>query len=86
MEDGRITMTYSGVFTRNKERVVHVCFERRERGAKAFAEAVLPSCTFLHNDGFAKEEIEALKVYLQMNKKQIYANARQINQNVFFRL
>lgn len=84
-KDG-IVMTHSGIFTRNKEKVVHVMFERKEKKAKAFAEAVIPSCTFLHNDGFAEEEIEALKVYLQMNQKQIYENARQINREILFKL
>lgn len=86
LEDGRITMTYSGIFTRGGQKVVHVCFERKEGGARAFAEAVIPDCTFLHNEGFAEDEKEALKVYLQMNKDEIYSNARQINRNVFFRL
>lgn len=86
LEEEKITMTYSGVFTRNKEKVVHICFERKERGKQAFAEAVLPTCTFLHNDGFADEEIEALKVYLQMNKDQLYESARQINREILFKL
>lgn len=84
--DGKITMTHSGIFTRNGEKVVHVCFERKEHGVRSFAEAVIPSCTFLHNEGFAEEEVEALKVYLQMNKETIYNNARQINRNVLFKL
>lgn len=86
LEDGRITMTHSGVFTRNKEKVVHVCFERKAAGEEAFAEAVIPTCTFLHNSGFGEEEIEALKVYLLMNKDEIFQNARGINRNVLFRL
>lgn len=86
MEDGRITMTYSGVFTRDGRKVVHVCFERREAGAEAFAEAVIPECTFLHNSGFGEEEVEALKVYLQMNRDSIFREARGINRNVLFRL
>jgi len=86
LEDGRITMTYSGIFTRDGVKVAHVCFERKEIGVKAFAEAVIPACTFLHNEGFAEDEIEALKVYLQMNRDEIFANARQINRNVFFKL
>lgn len=86
LESGRITMTHSGIFTRNKQKVVHVCFERKDPQEKAFAEAVLPSCTFLHNDGFAEEEIEALKVYLNMNQDEIFGNARQINKDVLFKL
>ena len=86
LEDDRITMTYSGVFTRDKQKVVHVCFERKEAGAHAFAEAVIPACEFLHNDGFARDELEALKVYLQMNREEIFRNARGINRNILFQL
>lgn len=84
--DERITMTYSGVFTRGGEKVVHVCFERKQKGAEAFAEAVIPACTFLHNKGFGEEETEALRVYLQMNWEQIFNEARGINRSVFFKL
>lgn len=84
LDDERVTMTYSGVFTRDKQKVVHVCFERKETGA--FAEAVIPECRFLHNQGFAPKELETLKVYLQMNKDEIFQNARGINRNVLFRL
>ena len=84
--DGKITMTHSCVFTRGGEKVVHVCFERVEDSKRCFAEGVVPACTFLHNDGFLDEEIEALKIYLQMNKDEIYNNARQINRSVLFKL
>lgn len=84
LQDERITMTYSGVFTREKQKVVHVCFEKKETGA--FAEAVIPECSFLHNKGFTEKELETLKVYLQMNKDEIFQNARGINRNVLFRL
>lgn len=86
LENKNITMTYSGIFTRNGQKVVHVCFERKEGGSHAFAEAVIPSCTVLHNDGFCPEEIEMLKVYLQMKKDSIYENARGINRNILFKL
>ena len=86
LPDDDITMTHTGIFTRNKQKVVHVIFERKTAGKKAFAEAVIPSCTFLGNEGFAEEEIEALKVYLNMNKEEIFAAARQVNHDVFFKL
>lgn len=86
LEEKNITMTYSGIFTRNGQKVVHVCFERKKDCGQAFAEAVLPSCTFLHNDGFCPEEIEMLKVYLQMKKDSIYEDARGINRNILFKL
>lgn len=86
LEDGDITMTHSGVFSRNKQKVVHVCFERKVPGKQAFAEAVLPAGTFLHQEGFLQEEAEALKLYLQMNKEQIMDSARGINRDVLFRL
>lgn len=86
LEDSGVTMTHSGVFTRDGKKVVHVCFERKETGQHAFAEAVIPACEFLHNDGFAEEEVEALKVYLQMNQETIFQNARGINRNILFRL
>lgn len=79
-----VKMTYSGIFTRNKQKTVHVCFERKEPAS--FAEAVIPDCAFLKCDGFSEEETQILKLYLQGSKEQIFEMARQINNQVFFKL
>ena len=79
-----VTMTHSGIFTRNKKKVAHVCFERKDPAA--FAEAVIPDCTFLKCEGFTEDERHMLKLYLQSSQEQIFQRARELNNQVFFKL
>lgn len=79
-----VTMTHSGIFTRNKKKVVHVCFERKD--PVSFAEIVLPDGAFLKCQGFSEDEKQMLKLYAQSSQEQIFQRARELNNQVFFKL
>lgn len=74
-----LTFTYSGILTKENQKVVSVRFERIVNGKKEFAEGILPKCDIIKSEGFLEEEIENLEVYLMENVDDIMNKAKQIS-------
>lgn len=70
-----IRMTYSGVITKNNQKIVHVSFER----GKDFAEGSLPSGKIEKSTGFSAEETQQLSLYLLQNADDIMKKAQKVN-------
>lgn len=70
-----IRMTYSGVITKNNQKIVHVSFER----GKDFAEGSLPSGKIEKSTGFSTEETQQLSLYLLQNADDIMKKAQKVN-------
>ena len=70
-----IRMTYSGVITKNNQKIVHVSFER----GKDFAEGSLPSGKIEKSTGFTAEETQQLSLYLLQNADDIMKKAQKVN-------
>lgn len=73
--DGNMKMTFSCVLPRGKEKIVRVQFE----GQGTFAEGLIPDGTIIKQKGFSKEEVDALELYLKMNKDDIMKKAKEIS-------
>lgn len=71
-----MNMMISGV-TVGKEgkQVAYVSFEDEGRNA----EAVIPECRFIKNNGFTDDEISQMIDYLKMNLKDIKKEAVKVN-------
>lgn len=69
-----ITLTYSCVLSKAKEKIVRVRFERD----KDFAEGIIPEGIIEKQQGFTQEEVEQLELYLRKNRKEIIEHAKQI--------
>ena len=67
-------MTYSGIVAKDGKKKVSVIFE----AGKKLAEASLPDCRIIKNDGFEQDEIAVLEKYLQMNQMEIIKKAKEI--------
>ncbi len=70
-----LCMTYSGVITKNGEKIVHVSFGR----GKDYAEGILPSGNIEKSSGFTDEEIRQLSQYLQQSADDIMKKAKGVN-------
>lgn len=70
-----ICMTYSGVITKNNQKIVHVSFTR----GKDFAEGILPSGRIEKSSGFTPEELVQLSGYLRQNADDIMKKAEKVN-------
>lgn len=81
-----ITMTYTGVFSKKDQKVVHVSFERKTDTGTDCAEAVIPECSFIYVKGFTVEERQELERYLQKNADAIFKMARKINKELIYKL
>lgn len=71
-----MNMTISGVST-NKEgmQVAYVSFEEDSR----LAEAVIPECKFIRNEGFTDDEIAQMTDYIKANLTALKKEAAKIN-------
>ncbi len=74
-KDEEMKMTHSGILAKNGRRSVSVRFER---GADV-AEATLPECKVIRNQGFSAEEVQGLESYLMQENDRIFARAKEIN-------
>lgn len=83
-DNEQLKMTYSGIMRKNKEKVVHVRFERTVDGKTEFAEGILPDCLVEKSIGFTLEECKALEFYMKENCDSIFEQAQKINDDVFW--
>lgn len=74
-----IKFTYSGIFTKNNAKVVHVYFERTSGTGNDYAEGSIPECQIKRQQGFTEDEILQLENYLKENSDIILSKAKEIN-------
>lgn len=73
-------MTYSAIVTgQDGKKMVRVQFDRVKDGVPGTAEGVLPEGKIVKQDGFAKEEVLALEIYLSQNADEIMKKAKVIS-------
>ena len=70
-----LTLTHSGILVKQGRRHVSVRFER----GSDIAEASLPECKVIKNQGFSEEEVAGLELYLEMKNDEIFAKAKEIS-------
>lgn len=75
--DEELTLTYSGVVSKEKRNAVCVRFERKKQGD--YAEGILPDARITDSKGFSAEEIEGLENYLRENSEDIRKKAKELN-------
>lgn len=69
-----LRMTHSCILPRGKEKIVRVTFE----SDIAYAEGIVPDGKIEKQQGFSKDEIEQLEIYLKINKEDIMKKAKDI--------
>lgn len=75
--DEELTMTYSGVVSKDHHNAVCVRFERGKTGD--FAEGLIPAAKITKSEGFSAEEIEGLERYLKEHDLEIRKEAKKLN-------
>jgi len=79
-DEVEMTMTYSSIVTgKDGKKIVRVQFEKASDGEKAIAEGLLPEGKIIKHEGFAKEEVLALEIYLSQNSEEIMKKAKVIS-------
>ena len=73
-QNEEMKMTYSGIVTKDGRKKISVIFE----AGKKLAEASLPDCKIIRNEGFEPDELVILEKYLQMNQMDIIKKAKEI--------
>ena len=73
-----ITMSYSGILTKNNKPYISVRFERQNANAVDFIESGIPSCEIINSQGFSSDEIHQIQDYLKDNKFSIIEKARGV--------
>ncbi len=82
----KITMTHTGLLPGKKGKVIHVSFERKTDSSTDYAELILPSRKVLNSKGFDEGELAQLQLYLKGQEKDIVRSAKQINQELIYKL
>lgn len=70
-----LKMTVSGIVVKDGRRCVYVVFEDGERKAEGY----VPDCVITKNEGFEKDEVKVLELYMKQNQDQIREIAKVIN-------
>lgn len=73
--DEEMTMTYTSVLTKDGKPHIELAFQR---GGDS-CEGSIPEGRIHKNNGFSKEEVEALEQYLAEHKRQIIEQAKEIS-------
>ncbi len=74
-KEEELKLTHSGILVKQGRRHVSVRFER----GSDIAEASLPECKVIKNQGFSEEEVAGLELYLEMKNDEIFAKAKEIS-------
>lgn len=74
-KEEELKLTHSGILVKQGRRHVSVRFER----GCDMAEASLPECKVIKNQGFSEEEVAGLELYLEMKNDEIFAKAKEIS-------
>lgn len=70
-----MNMMVSGISEKEGKRVAYVLFEEDTRKA----EAIIPECRIISNDGFSKEEVYQLEEYMKNNLAMLKQQAAGIH-------
>lgn len=65
----------SGVSTKDGKRIAYLLFEDGERSA----EAVIPECVIMKNNGFSDQELDDMITYMQDNLGVLKKQAAMVN-------
>ena len=65
----------SGITTKDNKKIAYVRFEDGDKSA----EAIVPDCEFIANEGFDDRQLGDLRDYLKENLKTIEEAARGVN-------
>lgn len=82
----KITMTHTGLIPAKNGKVVHVCFERKNKSGNDYAEIILPGRKVLNSKGFDDGELAVLQLFLKDQERNIVKKAKQINHDIIFNL
>lgn len=70
-----LKMTVSGFVKKDGRKSVYVVFEDEKRRAEGY----VPDCIITKSEGFEKDEIKVLELYMKQNQDQIREIAKAIN-------
>lgn len=70
-----LKMTISGIVPKDGRKSIYVVFEDGQRKAEGY----VPDCIITKNEGFEKDELKMLELYLKQNQDMIREHARLIN-------
>lgn len=71
-----VSMTYSGIIKKDKEKIVRIRFTRNEE--RDYAECVIPGGRIEKSEGFSDKELASLRFYLKANEKELMLKAKEI--------
>lgn len=71
-----MNMMVSGVSEKNGRKMAYILFEDED---KRSAEAVIPECRVISNNGFSEEEVAQLEDYVRRNLTDLKKRAAGIN-------
>lgn len=71
-----MNMMVSGVSEKNGRKIAYILFEDED---KRSAEAVIPECRVISNNGFSEEEVAQLEDYVRRNLTDLKKRAVGIN-------
>lgn len=71
-----MNMMVSGVSEKNGRKIAYILFEDED---KRSAEAVIPECRVISNNGFSEEEVAQLEDYVRRNLTDLKKRAAGIN-------
>jgi len=71
-----VSMTYSGIMKKGKEKIVRVRFTRNKE--RDYAECVIPGGRIEKSEGFSDKELASLRFYLKANEKELMQKAKEI--------
>lgn len=73
--DMNINMSVSSVVGTGKDRKIYILFSDPIRSC----EAIYPDCKVMKNDGFTREEVEQLEVFMTKNADTIKSMAKTVS-------
>lgn len=79
MDQGQVTLIYSGVVRKKNQNLVSVRFERNGKSGTDYAEGQVPECRIEKQRGFTADEIAQMEAYLREEKFNIIQEARKLN-------
>ena len=79
MNQGEVTLIYSGVVRKQNQSLVSVRFERKGKSGVDYAEGQVPECRIEKQHGFTEDEVAQMEEYLREEKYNIIQEARKLN-------
>lgn len=70
-----LKMTISGIVPKDGRKHIFIIFEDGIRKAEGY----IPDCIITSSNGFSKDEVKMLELYMKHNQDEIREHAKQIN-------